>query len=222
MNEIMSINPDDARLTRQLVYESQAATAAYESTRIRNVCLGTGAVVLAAGIGLAALVWAWNHGVDPEALKAALANMPPLKVEATLDPNARVKMADGKVVLADGGMVSIDPNATVKIVGEVASGNNAALQRQLEEIQKQPRSDSTVIKRKVTVFNSVAYAGGDVTTGWEYTDGGADKPSDQFCYYRANDRVIDLAQGGKVLRANSRKLPFFNEALTKCQWWNGA
>ena len=99
MNEIMSINPDDARLTRQLVYESQAATAAYESTRIRNICLGTGAVVLAAGIGLAALVWAWNQGVDPEALKQALADMPPIKVEATLDPNAKVKMADGKIVL---------------------------------------------------------------------------------------------------------------------------
>ena len=70
MNDIMSINPDDARLARQLVFESQAATAAHESTRLRNLCTGAAFVVAAAGLSLAAVVWAWNQQADPEALKA--------------------------------------------------------------------------------------------------------------------------------------------------------
>ena len=124
MNEITSINPDDARLTRQLVYESQAATAAYESTRIRNICLGTGAVVLAAGIGLAALVWAWNQGVDPEALKQALADMPPIKwVEATVDPEATVGVKKDATV-------GIDKDSKVTVTrGQVAEGGEGQRRR---------------------------------------------------------------------------------------------
>src|SRR3954462_14936354 len=88
-------------------------------TRIRatrNILLGSAAIVAAAGLGIAATVWAWGqHGPSAEEraadLKLALADMPPLKVE--LPP---VKLADGaQVALEKGGEVKLAEPAEVTI-----------------------------------------------------------------------------------------------------------
>jgi hypothetical protein len=209
MNEITTLNPDDARLTRQLVFESPAATSAHESTRIRNICYGSGVVVAAVGISLAALVWAWNQHTDPEMLKAALADLPPIQVETTvksgevtlkdggvvamrdgvvvmkesaavgIDPAASVALADGSKVLVDG-TVSLEPGATVAFSGDVTQPVAPR-----PDIAAQPTrtEDGEAIKREVTVFSSVPFADGSVHTGWNYANGKAKVPNNQFCYF---------------------------------------
>lgn len=241
MNEITTINPDDARLTRQLVYESQAATAAYESTRIRNICIGAGTVVLAVGIGLAALVWAWNQGVDPEALKQALADMPPIKVETSgqvtmkdgivamkdgavigLDPTATVALDDGGKVSVDG-TVALEPGATVAVSGNI--GGTAAR----PDVSTQPgkTEDGEAIKRSVTVFSTVDIGLDQVVTGWRYPNGKASSPSSQYCYYATPNadgtvKQISLGDNGKAHVENRRLLRNFDQAFARCQWWDRA
>ncbi len=72
----------------------------------------------------------------------------------------------------------------------------------------QPESTRTghVIKREVTVFNSITHEGGDVTTGWNYkdgaSDGAADKPVLLLHGHRSKWRrhlQIDLAYNGQRL-----------------------
>ena len=87
---------------------------------------GAAAVIAAIGAGIAASIWSFNQGVDPEALKQALADMPPVKVETS----GTVTMKDGTVTmregtvsgtvaLAPGATVSLAPGATVSIDGEI-------------------------------------------------------------------------------------------------------
>lgn len=225
MNEITTINPDDARLTRQLVFESHAATAAHESTRIRNICHGTGVVVAAVGISLAALVWAWNQRTDPEMLKAALADLPPIQVEA--------RLKDGEVTLADGAQVTIKDGATVGVNGTVALEPEASVTLDTAGIKlpivppsvaTQPANteDGTAIKRSVTVFSEVSVPEGAVVTGWVFPNGKATTPTDQYCYLHrpARDGVsekVDLASNGKPL-ARSTALVALS---SRCQWFMG-
>jgi hypothetical protein len=91
----------------------------------------------------------------------------------------------------------------------------------------QPQSTPTgqVIKREVTVFNSITHGAGDVTTGWTYKDGASDgQPINQYCYYTTvNNHAgfrIDLAfNGQRLFNENMAKVPQLEEAIAKCQWW---
>jgi hypothetical protein len=90
---------------------------------------------------------------------------------------------------------------------------------------KTPNGD--IIRREVTVFSSIDHYGGQVTTGWKYKDGAsAGAPFNQYCYWliRNSDgqsTKIDLANDGKRLY-NIGPVPVVEEALAKCQWWNGS
>jgi hypothetical protein len=84
-----------------------------------------------------------------------------------------------------------------------------------------------VIKREVTVFSNVKHGPGNVVTGWNYKDGGGRVPVVQYCYYSASnvDRSItrvDIASNGVAAPHISTSLvPELEEALAKCQWWQG-
>ena len=141
MNAVDMNNPRDLKAVEELIRNASAAAAAQRSMVTRNVLVGTAAVVGAAALGIAAMIWAWGQGVDPEALKEALRELPPIQVEAKLDPNARVKMDDGKVILRDGakvgidGTVNLDPDATVKLDQPVSKAEEM---KQLKELIQRP------------------------------------------------------------------------------------
>jgi hypothetical protein len=88
-------------------------------------------------------------------------------------------------------------------------------------------SNGDIIKREVTVFSSIEHYGGQVTTGWRYKDGAsAGTPLDQYCYWvisssDTQSTKIDIASNGKRMN-NIGQVPRIDEALTKCQWWNGS
>ena len=123
---------------------------------------------------------------------------------------------------------------------DALSGKIDALSQRLDRIDQrvivtrslggsgQPESTprGQVIKREVTVFNSITHEGGEVTTGWSYKDGASDgQPINQYCYYMANVNNhaglhIDLAQNGqRLFNGNMAKVPQLEEAIAKCQWW---
>jgi hypothetical protein len=90
---------------------------------------------------------------------------------------------------------------------------------------KTPNGD--IIRREVTVFSSIDHYGGTVWTGWKYKDGAsAGAPLQQFCYWLSNNSSgqstkIDIAYDGKRLK-NTGLVPMVEEAMAKCQWWNGS
>jgi hypothetical protein len=94
-----------------------------------------------------------------------------------------------------------------------------------------PREDPKnpyVITREVTVFNNVKHDVGYVVTGWTYKDGAATEPSYQFCYYTLQGGEagvafrVDLFTGGKRVDSDAvRKIPDYETAYSKCQWFGG-
>src|SRR4029079_19103961 len=109
--EIAYSSPLDANVAESLVSEAR-------SSAFKNRAIGVGAAGLALALGVAAMLWANNQGTDPEALKAALANLPPLRVEGTVKAEGTVTLAEGATVtLADGSVVKLEPGASVSIKG---------------------------------------------------------------------------------------------------------
>jgi hypothetical protein len=85
-----------------------------------------------------------------------------------------------------------------------------------------------VIKREVTVFSTVKHETGNVVTGWNYKNGAGRVPISQYCYYSASSGIdqsitrVDIALNGVAAKQISSALvPDLQEALAKCQWWQG-
>jgi hypothetical protein len=78
-----------------------------------------------------------------------------------------------------------------------------------------------------TVFRSTKYGPGEVWTGWTYSDGEAQIPEAQYCYFTMYiDRSqrglrIDIGKDGRQL-APMRRVPNvnFNDAYRLCTWFN--
>ena len=185
---------------------------------------GTAAVIAAIGAGVAASIWSFNQGVDPEALKRALADMPPVKVETS----GTVTMKDGTVTMREGtvsGTVALAPGATVSL----APGATVSIDGEIPVLPPPPpdaptqTDDGDVIRTSVTVFKSVAHDGGDVVTGWVYPSGNAKAPDSQYCYYlipgAEESRHIDLASNGVPFKIRDGLVSDLTGVLAKCQWW---
>jgi hypothetical protein len=90
---------------------------------------------------------------------------------------------------------------------------------------KTPEGD--VIRREVTVFSIVKHGTGQVITGWNFRDGSGGVPVGQYCYYLApnadnSSTKIDIAFDKAPLpNINASLVPEMQEALGKCQWWQG-
>jgi hypothetical protein len=221
---------NDITLTRNLAQESASRASYLRSLTTRNFLFGSAAVAGAAGLGLAAVIWAWNQSVDLDALKQALADMPPIKVETTGQVTMKdgvVTMKEGSVTLKQGALVGVDPSATVGIKEGGFVEVTGATTRPDVSSQPAKTEDGEAIKREVTVFSSVAFAEGEVTSGWIYANGKARKPSKQYCYFvrpkrDGSDQRIDLAFNGEPNTKNSHLMfEGFDEAVSKCIWFKG-
>ena len=208
---VRSTSPIDANLAASLIGE--AKSAAFKSRAI-----GIGAAIgipgLALSLGAAAILWAQNHRIDLEMLKAALASMPTLKVEGTVKADGEVKMAEGATVkLQDGSTVKLTDGSVVTV----------KIPAQAELPQPKPDEDHA-IKTTVTVFKSLPHGDGEVVSGWKFASGNAKSPSGQYCHYRQNagvgnmnvqhiayDAVITSAAGVAPAEQAAR--------FQKCRWW---
>lgn len=108
-----------------------------------------------------------------------------------------------------------------------AINQRVTMTRSFQDGSGQPERTGTgdVIRREVTVFNSVSHEGGNVTTGWQYKDGASDgQPMRQYCYFSIGKNGvatrIELAfNGQRLFNENVTRVPRLEEALAKCQWW---
>ena len=120
----------DIAATDEMIRNLKAGSFRKVATGV-GVC---GALLLA---GAALLVWTSRQGNDPEALKEALRNMPPLTVTVKLDPDSTVKLEQPAMVTLDRPPVS---------TGSGAAKNN----------------NDPAIQTTVTVFKTVKYGAGEI------------------------------------------------------------
>jgi hypothetical protein len=180
----------------------------------RAAAVGFCAVAIGAGILLAAwgISFLWSY--KPPEIRIA-------NPEIRIVPSELFKVTQDKpFTIAPPEPLKIDPGQlTVKVepqspVTTGVAGNT-----------KTPTGD--VIERQVTVFSNVRHGPGIVVTGWNYRDGSGGTPVQQYCYYTTpnidhSSKRVDIASN-RVRSANLDPglLPNLEEALAKCQWWQG-
>ena len=193
----------DVVATNEMIRNLKAGT-------FRKVGIGVGAAGLGLLTGASLLVWTYRHGNDPEILKEALRNMPPLNVTMTLDPDSRtVKLEQPAMVrLTDGGTIRLDQSSMIPRAATSAGG-----------------SHDPAIQTSVTVFKTVKYGAGYIETGWKFANGAAKTPDSQYCHYRqflgdSNSAVQGVGTDGKIVPA-PRGVKDQAERFANCQWFNG-
>ena len=183
----------------------------------RTIAIGIGAVGVGTGILLAAwgVSFLWHH--TPPDIAVHIAN-PELHVAQ--DSPVKVTQDKPFVVGASEPLKIDPPKVTVSVerppqsvVGGVSTDAKTAT--------------GDVIKREVTVFWNVKYGPGAVVTGWNYKDGSGGTPVRQYCYYTTQNldhssNRIDIASNGiRLVDIDARLVPDLEEAIGKCQWWQG-
>jgi hypothetical protein len=180
----------------------------------RTIGMGIAAVGVGTGILLAAwgISFLWRY--TPSEIAVHIAN-PELHVAQ--DSPLKVRQDKPFVVEANEPLKIDPPKVSVdQSPRSVGSGDTDA---------KTAAGD--VIKREVTVFSKVSHGPGEIVTGWRYRDGSGGVPEQQYCYYsaynfdRSSQRVDIASNGGRLLDVDARLVPDLEEALGKCQWWQG-
>jgi hypothetical protein len=247
---ILTTDPVDLHTAAALADEIDARAALAKSAAYRNHATSAGILVGVTGLTVAACVWAYGQrNPSPEELQAALAKLPPIRVETTLKPGGEVTLKSGgevslaeggEIALKPGGMVGIDPKSTVGVHGDVGIAPGATV-RVTGDIRTAPATagslpnvpapakagDGTVIRQMVTVFHSVTHGSGEVHSGWDYPSGDATVPVRQYCYWITPDKQgaeqrIALGENGKTSTVGRRLMRDFDQAFGKCVWWKGA
>jgi hypothetical protein len=185
----------------------------------RTIAMGIGAVGVGTGILLAAwgisLLW---HYTPPKI--AVRIDNPELHVAQ--DSPLKVTQ-DKPFVVGASEPLKIDPAKLTVSVEQSPSPHSVV--SGVDANAKTAGGD--VIKREVTVFSNVRHGPGAVVTGWNYADGSGGVPVQQYCYYSAPDldhsskRVDIAANGVRLLDVNAGLVPDLEEAVGKCQWWQG-
>jgi hypothetical protein len=163
---------------------------------------------------------ALSNAIGSSELKATVSgkmSLAPTKLE--LAPQQTVKLEEGSTV-------KLDPNSSVRVVGDLKVDMPQPSKRQLQE-EVTTKSNELPITSYI-IFKSVSYGSGAVDTGWHFDLSDAMHPTVQFCYYR-QDITKGLATKYMLAVNNSprrpqplQKLSFdFDEALSNCIWYSG-
>jgi hypothetical protein len=196
-------------------------------------------VIGAGGLAAAATVWAYNQRQDPaliaKTIEAALAKIPPLKIEPI---TGRVTMEDGKVALKDGATVNLNPDAQVIARGTLTVDQlDTTTRHELDSVTRDfnkypPKTDDGLsITREVTVFTTVniplSTNHAQVVTGWQFPNGKEGTPTAQYCYYSTINPDNSLLQydlgfngtASPVEHTPRDKVPNFDDQFKLCSWF---
>jgi hypothetical protein len=222
-----------AALGSRLTAESRIATA----VGFAWLCGGAAISLFLSGLGVAFALYGYSNTVSArpaaeliaEALTKALEGAE-LKttVSGTMSlAPAELKLADHqKVRLEDGAVVKLDPNSSVRIIGDLKVDMPQPSKQQLQ-LSARAGSDEVPFTT-YTIFTTVKFGSGAVETGWNFDLSDTVRPKFQFCYYRQ-----DITKGlttKYVLAVNDsprrpgalQKLSFdFDSALSNCTWFSG-
>jgi len=200
------------------------------------LCGGSAIALCLTGLGFAATFYGYSFmlSVRPAAEQTAKAlvdafERTELKTTVSgvmsLSPNAELRLANNQSIkLHEGATVRLDPNSSVRVVGDIKMPQPSPEQLQIDRTSASEELPFT----SYTIFKSVKYRSGLVETGWAYDLSDTMRPKFQFCYYREH---LDKGFAGKVTLAvngyprtpsNSTKLAFnFDEAVGNCVWVSG-
>jgi len=170
----------------------------------RKIATGSAAILAVLLVGTAAIVWATKQGNDPEALKEALRHMPTLTVKLE---NDTLKLADNTV--------KMDPdNNLVKLV-------NPPLLPQVSG----KGSHDPAIQESVVVFKKVEYGQGFIETGWNFPNGAARTPDEQWCNYKQNigpgNVAVQFVGRDGEISVPPAGVKDQTGRFARCQWFNG-
>jgi hypothetical protein len=179
----------------------------------RTIAMGIGAVGVGTGILLAAwgISFLWRY--TPPEIAVHIAN-PELHVAQ----DSPLKVTQDKPFVVE---VPEPPKPAKPIVEQSPDSL-------ISEVDKNAKTaGGAVITREVTVFSNVKHGAGAVVTGWTYRDGSGGTPAKQYCDYTAPNfdqsiKRVNIASNGVPLAdLNAGLVPDLEEAIGKCQWWQG-
>ena len=204
---------------------------------------GIGAVALGFGAALALAFLGYSHLLERgssadrigDSISRALSRTP---LTVVLDKNSSVQLdtRDAIVRLDPGskvtvtGTVGIDPNASIRVQEPPApppppaapaapAPNNAQRSGPMTDRNGQPVATS------YTVFKTVPYRGGEVTTGYQFLSG-SDVPHRQYCYFIMRSpggtaQQTDLAVNGAYRSpTNVQRGLDARDAASNCIWFD--
>ncbi|MDN3276892.1 hypothetical protein QWJ07_21695 [Frankia sp. RB7] len=147
--------------------------------------------------------------------------------ELTLSPDAALTLSLGQTVkLTEEASVALDPNSSVRVVGDFKVD---VPQPSKQQLQLDTTSSSKELPfTQYTVFKGVAFGSGYVVTSWNFDLADTSRPYYQRCYYEQNlEQGIAATQtiavdGSPRPVSAIAKLPFdFDGAVSSCIWFSG-
>jgi hypothetical protein len=222
-----------AVLNARLVSESRIAKA----IGFGWLCAGAASASILCGLGIGAALYGYSFvlSVKPAGERTARALTEAFQrakvhvnvVGSMALANSEVKLAPGQTVqLADGAIVTLDPDSVIRVVGNLKVDIPQPSKDQLQ--LDVTASGQELPFTEYVVFKSVNFASGEVVTGWGFDLADPVRPKAQFCYYAQK-----LAKGVSAKQmlafdasprrpSASTKLNFdFDGALSNCIWFSG-
>jgi hypothetical protein len=183
----------------------------------RTLAVGIGAVGIGTGILLATwgISFLWRY--TPPEIAVRIANP---EVHVAQDSQLKVTQ-DRPFVVESPQPLKIDPP---KVTISVEQPPQSVVKGVSTDAKT---ATGDIITREVTVFSNVKHGLGTVVTGWTYRDGTGGTPVQQYCYYAAanldhSTKRVDIASNRvRLVDIDAGLVPDLEEAIGKCQWWQG-
>jgi hypothetical protein len=181
----------------------------------RTIAMGIGAVGVGTGILLAAwgISFLWRY--TPPEIAVRIANP-----EVHIAQDSPLKVAQDKPFVVE----APEPSKTERAKPTIEQSPQSVIGSVDKNVKT---AGGDVIAREVTVFSNVKHGSGSVVTGWTYRDGSGGTPVQQYCYYAARNldhstKKVDIASNGvRLVNIDAGLVPDLEEAIGKCQWWQG-
>jgi hypothetical protein len=178
----------------------------------RAAAVGISAIAIGAGILLAAwgISFFWHYTPSEMVVRVDVTQKEPF----TVTQDKPFTLAQPEPLKIEPGQLTIKPEQASPPVTSGVGGDRRT-------------ATGDVIRREVTVFSEVKHGPGRIVTGWNYKDGGGRVPVRQYCYYDASNvdhssTWVEIALNGvRTPHASVSLVPDLQEALAKCQWWQG-
>jgi hypothetical protein len=202
---------------------------------------GVGTMLALIGVGVGAALFGYSYVHDPRSSAEKMATAFAEALEKTslkttggvrLDPTAQVALKNGAVVdIVPTARVKLDANDVVVKLdpnSKINAGTQTAPQPTDGQLKPNafPPSNAKVVTN-YTVFKSVAYETGFVTTGWTFTSSEESAPNVEYCYY---SKTVEANIGFRLnLATNGTMLPQIKadrgfeaaKAASNCVWFSG-
>ncbi|MPR11767.1 hypothetical protein [Microvirga tunisiensis] len=198
---------------------------------------GAGLFLALLGIGTGAALWGYSRVADVTNTAEHLADTLRTVLEkVTVETNGEVKIANGQTVgLNPDATVAVEPGGTVRVEGGTVRAEGTIASRsdpaapsptQFHGSSAGTGNDANIVTN-FTIFKTVNYGAGKVTTGWKFKSNEDTAPFNEYCYYVQLQSsgggmvTVDLAEDGKMSPPSGTLAIDHGDAAKRCIWFNG-